>query len=110
MIMRHIASMQPRQIAPPALTLGILAGTGLAIAGFPQPLAALLTLYTLIILAGSSLVGFHRRDASAVLLPLALVIMHLCWGIGFFFPKRHPEVDRKTTNIYTPPPPPPNDS
>ena len=42
--------------------------------------------YTSVIVAGVMFLGFQRRDAVAVFVPLILAIMHVTWGIGFFFP------------------------
>ncbi len=85
---KHPGSILLRHLAPPAFVLALVAGVGLSLAGFPLPLATLLFVYTLTILGGSVVIGFRRRDMASVLLPLALAIMHLSWGIGFFFPKR----------------------
>ena len=86
--MKHPTSCRPRQLATPALVLALAAGTALALAGNTLPLVALLLVYTLTIALGAIIVGLRRRDAASVLLPLALAIMHLSWGIGFFLPQR----------------------
>ena len=87
-IMKHPGSVRPRQLAAPGLVLALVAVAAVALVGFPWPLAALLFVYILTIVAGSAVVGFRRRDAAAVLLPLALATMHLSWGIGFFIPEK----------------------
>ncbi len=85
-IMKHPASVRLRHLAAPGLVLALMAGAVLAVAGTPWPVAVLLCAYTLTIVAGAVVIGLRRRSAAAVLLPLVLAIMHLSWGIGFFFP------------------------
>ena len=87
-IMKHPRSVRLRQLAAPGLVLALVAVAAVALVGFPWLLAALLSAYILTIVAGSAVVGFRRRDAAAVLLPLALATMHLSWGIGFFIPEK----------------------
>ncbi len=94
-IMKHPGSTRLRHLAAPALTLGLATGAVLALVGFPWFLAALLLAYALAVVGGSAAVGWRRRDAAAVLLPLALATMHLSWGIGFFLPKRARQSRRK---------------
>ena len=84
--MRHPGSIRLRHLAAPGLALALAAGAGLALAGFSWPLAGLLLAYVLTLVVGATVVGFRRRDTAAVLLPLALAIMHLSWGTGFFIP------------------------
>ncbi len=88
--MKHPGSIRPRHIAAPGLALGLAIGAALALMGFPLLLAAMLLAYIATLTIGSAIVGFRRRNAAAVLLPMALAIMHLSWGIGFFIPPRHP--------------------
>ena len=88
---RHPRSLRLRQLAPPALVLGLALSAGCAALGWlgaaaPVPLAWLGAL-----LAGSVALGIRRRDpAAALLLPAAWATMHLSWGIGFFIPGRSP--------------------
>ena len=84
----HPASVRFRHLAAPGLVLALVAGAGVALAGIPWLITAVLFTYALVIVVGSVIVGFRRRDAAAILLPLALVIMHLSWGIGCFFWER----------------------
>ncbi len=89
-VMKHPGSVRLRQLACPGLAMGLAAGLGLAVVGFPQLLAALLFVYLLTLGVGSALVGFRRRAAPALLLPLVLATMHLAWGVGFFIPETPP--------------------
>ncbi len=85
-LMKHPSSVRYRHLAAPALTLGLVAGAALAVAGFLLPLVALLIAYLSTLAVGATLVGFRRRDAAAVVLPPVLAAMHLSWGVGFFIP------------------------
>lgn len=40
--------------------------------------------YLASLLLGSLLAGFRRRDSAALLMPVVLSVMHLCWGAGFW--------------------------
>ena len=90
---RHPASLRGRQLAPPLLLAGLAGSAVLAVATAFVP-AALKTLvlgaaalaplaYLLLLAGGSACIGLRRRSAAAVLLPLVLATMHLCWGVGF---------------------------
>lgn len=87
-LLRHPASLRPRQLAPPLLLLALIASTAAGLALFP-PAALALPLAYLLALAGASIaVARRRRDGAAFLMPLALATMHLCWGAGFLWPAR----------------------
>ncbi len=86
-IIKHPASTRLRHLAAPGLVLALAGAAGLTFAGLWEALAIPLA-YALTILGGAAVVGFRRRDAAAVLLPLVLPAMHLSWGFGFFFPAR----------------------
>ena len=85
---KHPKEVRARHLAAPALVMGLLASAGLGLAGFTALAAALPLLYAAALLLGALLIGLRRRDAAAILLPLALATMHLSWGIGFFLPAR----------------------
>lgn len=57
---------------------GALRGPTLAAA------AAVPVTYLVAVLLGSLLAGLRRRDPAALLLPVVLSAMHLCWGAGFW--------------------------
>ncbi len=103
-MMKHPKSTRLRHLPAPGVVLALAAGFGLLVAGFWEALTIPL-IYILVILVGSVVIGFRRRDAAAVLLPPTLVTMHLTWGIGIFFPaRRRKERERR---VLSPPPPPP---
>lgn len=82
---RHPRSLRPRHLAAPLLVLGLVISVFLVLAGVSW-LALVPLTYTSVIVAGGMFLGFQRRDAAAVLVPLVLATMHVTWGIGFFFP------------------------
>lgn len=86
---QHPASLLPRHLAAPLLVLGLVTSgfLGLATASWPVMTALPLT-YIFILTVKALTVGVRSRAPAALLLPLVLVIMHLSWGIGFFFPVR----------------------
>lgn len=94
---RHPTSLKWRQLAPPLLLLGLTlsavlggAGAALATSGATALGNALLGAavlapcsYLLLLLGGAAVIGLRRRCRAAVLLPLVLACMHLCWAAGF---------------------------
>ena len=82
---RHPRSLRSRHLAAPLLVLGLVISMFLVLAGFSWLTLVPLT-YTSVIVAGGIFLGFQRRDAAAVLVPLVLAVMHVTWGIGFFLP------------------------
>jgi glycosyltransferase involved in cell wall biosynthesis len=73
----HPSSMKLRQAAPVVVTLGVAAG--ILTAPF-APLALVLPLGYGVLVATASLLADRRR---AALVMVALVAMHLSWGVGF---------------------------
>lgn len=76
----HEGSLRPRQWAPPALVL-MLAGSLIGSIWWPSllvfPAAYLLGLVVV------GLISIPRVGTPALLMPVALAIMHLSWGVGF---------------------------
>ncbi len=87
-LLRHPASLRPRQLAPPLLLLALIASTVAGLALFPPAALAAPLAYLLTLAGASAAVGLRRRDGAALLMPLALAAMHLCWGAGFLWPAR----------------------
>ena len=83
----HPRSIRLRQLAPPALVMGIAGSLAAVALGFtwgallPLTYLGALTLWPL----G---VGVKRREWAALALAPVLATMHLSWGIGFFVPVR----------------------
>ncbi len=86
---QHPTSVRARHLAAPLLVSGLAAAGLLGLVGVPWKVVAATPLAYLVALAtGALAVGISHREKAAVLLPLVLVTMHLCWGIGFFLPPR----------------------
>ena len=84
---RYPKSLRLRHVAAPLLIFGLgLSAVG-AWVGFPL-LLAFPCIYLLTLMGEAVRVGVGRRDPTAVLLPVVLLIMHLAWGVGFFCPPR----------------------
>lgn len=85
----HPASLHPRQLAAPALVLALAASAAAPLAGAPwwAALPAPLLWGAALDLAGLAAL-LRTRDPAALLAPVALMVMHLAWGAGFFLPPR----------------------
>ena len=86
MLRRHPASLRVRQLAAPALVLGLTVSPVLAWTSTAGAVAAaaLPAVWLLALVLGSVAAGVRRREPAAVLAPLALAAMHLGWGAGFW--------------------------
>lgn len=83
----HPRSIRPRQLAPPALVVGMTGA--LAALGLGFSWGALLPLtYSGALALWSLGVAVRRREWAAVALPPVLATMHFSWGVGFFVPVR----------------------
>ncbi len=82
MLSLHPRSVRPRQIAAPALVLGMALSLPLAAAGWAAGWILPGT-YALALLIASALSVFDRGFKIAFLMPAAFAIMHLGWGTGF---------------------------
>ena len=85
-LMRHPRSLRWRQLAPPLLVLALALSLVTGLAGHWLLAAAAPVAYLTALVAGSAAVGFRRSGRAAFLLPVALMTMHLSWGVGFFLP------------------------
>ena len=89
MLRQHPGSLRLRQLAPPMLLLGLVispvAGAATDCIGIGVALPAL---YATVLVVGSVMTAFRRREWVAVMLPLVLAIMHLSWAVGFLTPTR----------------------
>lgn len=108
MLRRHPQSARARQWAPALLGLALaLAALALAACGlltavgasmhpaWPFAAASVPACYLLLVLGGSAIAGLHRRSRHALLMPLALAVIHLSWACGFWLsrPVRAPRID-----------------
>ena len=81
-LLRNPDALAIRQLAPPALVIGLAASAIGAVVGAPfwwLPPAA----YGLLILSTMLVEAIRRRDRAALFLPAVMPAMHLAWGIGF---------------------------
>ena len=83
MLRRHPRALRARQLAPPALLLGLVASAALAAGGTSA--AGLLpgTYAALLLAAPIASAGARRDPRAAILLPAVLATMHLAWAGGF---------------------------
>lgn len=95
---RYPESNRARFWPAPLLLAGLAGSGGAALLGSLLPLvgggafrgpvlaaaAVVPVTYLGSLLLGSLLTGLRRRDAAALLLPVVLSAMHLCWGAGFW--------------------------
>jgi glycosyltransferase involved in cell wall biosynthesis len=85
---RYPKSVKVRQLAAPALLIG-LAGSGvLALTPLRAISAIVPSLYGAALLAATLNAAVFRRSEAALLLPLVLPTMHVAWGLGFLWPSR----------------------
>jgi GT2 family glycosyltransferase len=75
-------SLQPRQLAPPGVTLGLL--LSLLVLPFSRTLACVVpAAYAVASLIAAVAAGSRRGWRYLPLLPLAFATIHLSWGVGF---------------------------
>lgn len=92
---RNLTELRVRHLVAPLIALGLVGSALLALAGFSSVAMVLPLFYATALIVGAVVVGICRRDSAAVILPVVLMTMHLCWGIGFFFFARpDPSLDR----------------
>ena len=89
MLRQHPRSLRWRQLAAPTLVAGLLASLAAAVLGHGVALLFPLA-YLAALAAWSVAIGLARREPAALLLPVALATMHLCWGVGALTPKPPP--------------------
>lgn len=83
MLRLYPKSVRLRQVAAPALLLGMLASVLLAATGAVAAALATPVAWLGVLIGGAAVVGVRRGDSAALLLPLVLATIHLSWGSGF---------------------------
>jgi glycosyltransferase involved in cell wall biosynthesis len=83
---KYPTSLRMRQLAAPLFVAGVLGG---AVCWFLAPITHLLWLamlfaYALLNLGFSAFVATRERSPSVWLSPMVYLMIHLCWGIGFW--------------------------
>ncbi len=84
MLRRHPRSLRVRQLAAPALLLGLGASAALAAAGAWVPAVLVPAAWAAVLAGAAAVEGVRRRDPAALLVPAALAAIHLGWGAGFW--------------------------
>lgn len=80
---RRPGAVRWRQVAPPALVLGLAASAVLAFSPWRALALVVPALYALALAGTAAWTALRRRDPTALLLPIVLPSMHLAWGTGF---------------------------
>jgi hypothetical protein len=103
---RHAGTINLRYLTPPVVTAAILVGLVAGLAGFVGVVAGAGDVWLALLIAGFAvpavyLLGVLTVSATAARgsgalrgrplawLPVALVTMHMCWGLGFLSSPRH---------------------
>ena len=98
MLRQHPKSLRLRQLAPPALFLGLLASLGVSAGDWwwgsilPGLYLSLILGATARYLAGRKAITTPIPLRVVLLLPLVYMTMHLSWGVGFFTPVRRDKI------------------
>ncbi len=79
----HPGSLKLRQLAAPALVLGLIVSGVLGALGMRRLATVVPAVYGVAVLGASAHTLLTRRDPAALLLPLPVVTMHVAWGLGF---------------------------
>ena len=82
----HPKSLRARQLAPPALIVGLVASAVAALFGRFALALVIPLLYSLATLVATGVEVARRRDGAMLLLSAVFPTMHLAWGTGFLRP------------------------
>ena len=80
---RHPRSLRLRQLAPPLLVVGLIGSGVLAVVGRPGYALVIPAAWLGALLAAGLVTVVRTREPAALLMPVAVGIMHLSWGLGF---------------------------
>lgn len=80
----HPGSLRPRQWAPPLLVLVLLAAI---VGSIVEPWLLVVPTAYVIALVIAGLGSLPREGMPALLMPVALAVMHISWGAGFLSPQ-----------------------
>jgi len=92
MLRVHPQSIRLRQLAPPALVLGLACSGLLALTPWRTIGAILPTVYAGTVVLATVLSWTRSRDGTAFILPAVYPTMHLAWGLGFLFGRADPRL------------------
>ena len=85
---RHPDSIKLRQLAPPALIIGMALSGLLLLTSRPTFGAIVPLTYAAALIAATAVALARSRSAAALLMPLAILTMHQSWGAGYLSGKR----------------------
>lgn len=80
---RHPDSVRARQLAAPLLVLGLVASLGLAFTPSRTVAVIIPTVYVAALIGATLVTAATHRRAPALLMPVAIAVMHLSWGAGY---------------------------
>jgi glycosyltransferase involved in cell wall biosynthesis len=85
LVLRRLpGSLRMRQLAAPALIVGLVVAAVLTLTPLRLPAILVPLVYLVVVLAGTVSELVRRRDGAAWLVAFVLPTMHLAWGLGFW--------------------------
>ena len=82
-IRMHPGSTRLRQLAPPLFVVALIVSAVLAFSPWPRFGLVVPILYAAVLLTGTLAQLIRGRDSAALGMPIAVMTMHLAWGLGF---------------------------
>lgn len=95
MLKRYPKTIRLRQALPPLFVLGILGLLALSFINifFLKVLIMLVIFYFGILILTSCVIAFQKKYLAFIIgIPMAVCVMHTCWGSGFIWSTIHPPV------------------
>ena len=80
---RHPESIRLRQLAAPLFVLGLMISVGLAFTNWWQLALVIPSAYLVALVATTLVTAGKTRRAAGLVMPVAIVVMHLSWGLGY---------------------------
>lgn len=79
----HPRSLRLRQLVPPAFVIGLAISAMLLVTPRRAAAAVVPAAYGALLVGATLNQAWRRRDPAVLAYPIALVVMHLSWGLGF---------------------------
>ena len=83
MLRRHPGSARLRQLLPPLFVITLVVSIGLIAVGRLALGLVVPGLYAAAALVSTAYAALRRADRALLLMPVALAVMHVAWGLGF---------------------------
>ena len=80
---RHPESIRLRQLAAPLLVLGLMISVGLAFTTWWRLALAVPVAYLIALVATTTISFIKTRHIFSLVMPVAIVAMHISWGLGY---------------------------